>query len=81
MSTNQKTLIGALIAGVLAVAVYYGAISRQTADNFQNQANQTLGTSPPPTAPQQPVPPASPNPTTQAPSPAPPQASAPAPQQ
>ena len=69
MPANSKTLIGAIIAAVLAVAVYYGFIGRQTA------ANQTLGTSPPsapaPQAPTAPVPqnPAAPTATTTGPAP------------
>ncbi len=73
MQINSRTLIGAMVAAVLAIAVYYGYISRQTADNLQTQANQTLGTAPPPsTAPQQPAPqvPAPPAPAPQAPAPA-----------
>ncbi len=59
MPINSKTLIGAIVAALLAIAVYYGVISRQTADTVQNQANQTLGTAPPSsTAPQQPASPA-----------------------
>ncbi len=72
MPQNTKMLIGAVIAAVLAIAVYYGAISQQSASNIQGQANQALGTAP---ASQQVVPPTSQNPTAQAPAPA-----APAPQ-
>ena len=46
MNQNTKMLLGAVIAAVLAIAVYYGAISQQTASNIQTQANQTLGTNP-----------------------------------
>lgn len=46
MNPTTKTLIGAVIAAVLAIAVYYGAISQQSASSIQNQANQTLGTTP-----------------------------------
>lgn len=83
MSVNAKTLIGALVAAVLAVAVYYGAMSRQTADNLQSQADRTLGASPTSTAPRQPVPPAPPSPATQPATPADPgpQTTAPVPQQ
>jgi len=37
-----KTIIGAVIAIALAVAVSYGLISQQTADQIQTKANQTL---------------------------------------
>ena len=59
MSQNTKMLIGALIAAGLAIAVYYGLIGQQTANNIQGQANQTLGTTP---ASQRPAP-TSPSPT------------------
>ena len=58
MNQNTKMLIGAVVAAVLAIAVYYGAISQQTANSIQNQTNQSLGTSP---AGQQVVPPTSQN--------------------
>ena len=69
---NSKTLIGAVIAAILAIAVYYGLLSRQSADNLQNQANQTLGTTPPSQpAPQQTAPaPAPAGPVPQSPPPA-----------
>ena len=44
MPPNSKKLIGALIAAALAIAVYYGLIGQQAANNIQSQANQTLGT-------------------------------------
>ena len=46
MNTNTKTLIGAVVAAALAIAVYYGLIGQQQAASIQNQANQTLGTGP-----------------------------------
>lgn len=46
MSQNSKMLIGAVIAAVLAIAVYYGAINQNQANNYQNQANHALGTAP-----------------------------------
>lgn len=46
MSQNSKTLIGALVAAALAIAVYYGVIGQQTATNIQTQTNQALGTGP-----------------------------------
>lgn len=46
MNPNTKKLIGAVIAAVLAIAVYYGAISQQSANSIQTQTNQSLGTSP-----------------------------------
>ena len=61
MNQNTKMLVGALVAAALAIAVYYGLIGQQTANNIQGQANQTLGTGP---VPQQPAPP-----TSQAPAP------------
>ena len=68
MTQNTRMLLGAIIAAVLAIAVYYGLIGQQAATNIQNQANQTLGTTPaqqtvppnaqtPPAAPAGPVPP------------------------
>ena len=69
MNQNTKMLIGAVVAAVLAIAVYYGAISQQSANSIQNQTNQSLGTSP---AGQQVAPPTSQNPATS------PQAAAPA---
>lgn len=84
MPTNSKKLIGALVAALLAIAVYYGLISRQSADNLQNQTNQTLGTTPPSsTAPQQPAPqaPAPQNPVPQTPASTGPAPQNPAPQQ
>lgn len=72
-----KTVVGALVAVGLAIAVSYGLISQQTADQVQNQANQTLSddkTAQPP-APQQPAPtpqnPGAPAPTSTEPAPAP----------
>ena len=41
-SKLTKTIIGAVIAIALAVAVSYGLINQQTADQIQTQANQTL---------------------------------------
>ena len=46
MNQNTKMLLGALVAAGLAIAVYYGLISQQTASGIQSQANQTLGTTP-----------------------------------
>ena len=46
MSQNTKVLLGGLVAAALAFAAYYGLISQQTASGIQNQANQTLGTTP-----------------------------------
>ena len=46
MNPSTKTLIGAVVAAALAIAVYYGAISRQSATSIQSQANQALGTAP-----------------------------------
>ena len=46
MNQSTKTLIGAVIAAALAIAVYYGAISQQSATSIQSQANQALGTAP-----------------------------------
>jgi len=43
-SKLAKTIIGAVIAVALAVAVSYGLISQQTADKVQTQADQTLQT-------------------------------------
>lgn len=69
MNPNTKKLIGAVIAAVLAIAVYYGAISQQSANSIQNQTNQSLGTSPAPQdappAPQNPTAPAAPAPQPQ----------------
>ncbi len=67
MPQNTKMLIGAVIAAALAIAVYYGAISQQSASSIQGQANQALGTAP---ASQQTGAPASPNPTAQTAAPA-----------
>ena len=67
MNQNTKMLVGALVAAALAIAVYYGLIGQQTANNIQGQANQTLGTAPvpqqaaPPTS-QAPAPPTGPTP-------------------
>ena len=66
MPQNSKMLVGAVVAAALAIAVYYGLISQQTASSIQGQANQTLGTAP---ASQQPVPPNSQNPIPQTPAP------------
>ena len=41
-SKLTKTIIGAVIAIALAIAVSYGLINQQTADQIQNKANQTL---------------------------------------
>ena len=60
MSPNTKKLVGALVAGVLAIAVFYGLIGQKQATSIQNQANQTLGTGP---ASQQVAPPTSSNAT------------------
>ena len=46
MNPNTKTLIGAIIAAALAIAVYYGVIGQQQANTIQTQTNQTLGTGP-----------------------------------
>ncbi len=63
MTPSTKTLVGAVIAAVLAIAVYYGAISQQSATSIQSQANQAMGTAPQQTpastqtaAPQAPIP-------------------------
>lgn len=56
-SKLTKTIIGAIIAVALAVAVSYGVISQQTADQIRTQADRTLSTDPSaPTAPSQPAP-------------------------
>ncbi len=57
-SRLAKTIIGAVIAVALAVAVSYGLISQQTADKVQTQADQTLqtGTGVPPAGSGQPAP-------------------------
>lgn len=57
-SRLTKTIIGAVIAIALAVAVSYGYINQQTADQIQTQANQTLqdGQAVPPSSTQRPVP-------------------------
>lgn len=68
MPQNTKMLIGAVIAAVLAIAVYYGAISQQSANSIQGQANQALGTAP---ASQQTGAPGTQNSTAQAPAPVP----------
>lgn len=79
-----KTIIGALVAVALALAVSYGMISQDTADKVTNQANEILKddkAAPPQTqqpAPQQPAPQA---PAPEAQAPASPQAPAPAPRQ
>ena len=52
----KKKLIGAIIAAALAVAVYYGLIGQQQADNIRTQADQTLGTGPAAQQPQQTAP-------------------------
>ncbi|GEO98401.1 hypothetical protein [Methylobacterium haplocladii] len=72
----MKTVIGAIVAVGLAIAVSYGLISQQTADKVQTQTNEALSgnQSGQTTAPQQPAP-APQSPTTQAPAP-----NAPAPQ-
>lgn len=64
MSQTTKTMLGAVVAAALAIAVYYGLIGQQQATSIQNQANQTLGTGPAgqPTS-------TSPNTTTAAPAP------------
>ena len=56
----KKTLLGALVAIALAIAVSYGLISQQTADTIQDKTNQTLsdGQPAPPAAPSQSAPPA-----------------------
>lgn len=46
MNPNTKKLLGALVAAALAIAAYYGVVSQQQATSIQNQANQTLGTTP-----------------------------------
>jgi hypothetical protein len=68
MGQNSKMLIGAVVAAVLAFAVYYGLLSPQAAGNIETQANQTLGTAP---ASQQPANQAAPVPAPQAPAPRP----------
>ena len=72
MPQNSKMLIGAVVAAALAIAVYYGLITQQSANNIQSQANQTLGTSPANQQPASPTPqaPATQAPTTQTPAPA-----------
>ena len=64
-SKLTKTIIGAVIAIALAIAVSYGLINQQTADQLQIKANQTLSDdqAAPPTAPQQPAPQSPPAPT------------------
>ena len=71
MPQNSKVLIGAVIAAALAFAVYYGLIGQQAANNIQNQANQTLGTTPASQQPAQPIPqtPTTQTPTTNSPVP------------
>ncbi len=67
--TNQqvKTIIGALVAIALVIAVSYGFISQQTADQIKAQTDQTLSTgqAAPNTAPQQPAPQPNPQAATQ----------------
>lgn len=87
-----KTIIGALVAVGLAVAVSYGLISQQTADKLQADTNQTLSDdksapgsapqqlAPQQSAPQQPAPTAPQSPNAQAPASPAPAPSAPAPQ-
>ena len=53
-SKLTKTILGAVIAIALAIAVSYGLIGQQTADEIQSKANQTLSTDQ--GAPQQPTP-------------------------
>ena len=57
-SKLTKTILGAVIAIALAIAVSYGLIGQQTADEIQSKANQTLSTdqAAPSAAPQQPTP-------------------------
>lgn len=78
----KRTILGAVIAIALAVAVSYGLISQQTADGLQTKADQTLseGQAAPPQTPPQPAPTGSApqNPGTQTPAPTGP---APAPRQ
>ena len=83
----KKTIIGAVIAIALALAVSYGLIGQQTANQIQAQANQTLQTGQtssgqgiPPATPGQPAPaPQTAGPATQ--SGAVPQSPAPVPRQ
>ena len=69
---QNKKLIGALVAAALAIATFYGLIGQKTATTIQNQADQTLGTTP---ADQQPAPstqaPTAPDPAPTTPSPPP----------
>lgn len=46
MNQHKGKLIGAVIAAALAFAVYYGLIDQKQANSIQNQANQSLGTTP-----------------------------------
>ncbi len=76
----MKTVIGAIVAVGLAIAVSYGLISQQTADQVQTQTNEALSgnQSGQPQTPQQPAPTPQ-NPTTQAPAPTEPAPQNPAP--
>ncbi|KQP58136.1 hypothetical protein ASF41_23055 [Methylobacterium sp. Leaf111] len=38
----KRTILGAVIAIALAIAVSYGLITQQTADGLQNKANQAI---------------------------------------
>jgi hypothetical protein len=38
----KRTILGAVIAIALAIAVSYGLITQQTADDLQNKANQAI---------------------------------------
>lgn len=62
----KRTILGAVIAIALAVAVSYGLITQQTADGLQNKANQAIAEDQgvQPQTPQQQAPS---NPTSQAP--------------
>lgn len=50
-NAQVKTIIGALVAIGLVLAVSYGLISQQTADQIKAQADQTLSTGQPAPAP------------------------------
>lgn len=69
----KRTILGAVIAIALAIAVSYGFISQQTADNLQTKANQTLSNeqTAPPSAPQPQAPPSTAPQNPGAPDPAP----------
>lgn len=79
----KRTILGAVIAIALAIAVSYGLISQQTADNLQTKANQAIAEdqAPSPSGSQQPSPSGSAPPPSgpQTPAPTGPGASAPTP--